>query len=174
MAGRPELAEETLQSATELGFAKQKHREREEVAANPILALARPGKGPRTTDRDGAMPESPELAAMTKKRIVSQRKWTRMKRGKRGSHLREETGEKGTARRKSCGGRRRRSSATSQSSRELGESEEDKMRGEERFNVASAHFNLSAGERERLWARGVRLRRFQGERKSGATVWGKG
>ena len=65
MAGRPELAGENLQSATELGFAKQIHREREEVAANPILAFARPEKRPRSADRGGAMAGSSELMART-------------------------------------------------------------------------------------------------------------
>jgi len=146
---RPKLTGEALKPATKLGFANQKLQEREGTKASPTPDLARPGKGPRTTDRGGAMLESSELTATTKERINSQGKWTRMKWGKRGSHLREETGEKGTAQRKSCGGRRRRSFATSQSSRELRESEEEKMRGDERFNAASAHFNPSAGERER-------------------------
>ena len=38
------------------------------------------------------------------------------------------------------------------------------MRGEERFNAASAHFNPSVGERERSWARGFGGSRERGNR----------
>ena len=90
------------------GFRFRLNWEKEESDASPFHPKNAVEEAVSEKVHGGAMPESLELAAMTKERIVSQRKWTRMKRGKRGSHLREETREKDTARRKSRGGRRRR------------------------------------------------------------------
>jgi len=109
IAGRPELAGETLHSATELGFAKQIHREREEVAANPILALARPGKRPHSADRGGAMPESLELAARAREGTKPHGTWSRRTRGRNGPHQREDWRRRWLGTAASRGGSRRRS-----------------------------------------------------------------
>jgi len=53
----------------------------------------------------------------------------------------------------------------------LRESEEEKMRGEERFNAASAHFNPSAGEREVVGAGGAARGSRKREERGGG--WGK-
>ena len=146
--------------------------EKEESDASPFQTINAVEEAVSEKVHGGAMPESPELAATTKERIVSQRKRSRTKRGKRGSHLREETGEKGTARRKSCGGHRRRSSATSQSSRELRDSEEEKMRGGA-VQRGFGPLQPERRERERGCGRGgVRLDGSRERERSRAAVGG--
>ena len=156
------------------GFRFRLNWEKEESDASPFHPKNAVEEAVSEKVHGGAMPESLELAAMTKERIVSQRKWTRMKRGKRGSHLREETGEKGTARRKSRGGRRRRffcdfSELSRDETERGGENERGSGFGRGRSPLRSR--DARRGER----GRGGRLwRLLLRERNSGATVLGEG
>ena len=153
------------------GFRFRLNWEKEESDASPFHPKNAVEEAVSEKVHGGAMPESPELAATTKERIVSQRKRSRTKRGKRGSHLREETGEKGTARRKSRGGRRRRffcdfSELSRDETERGGENERGSGFGRGRSPLRSR--DARRGER----GRGGRLWRLLLRERFGATVWG--
>ena len=64
------------------GFRFRLNWEKEESDASPFHPINAVEEAVSEKVHDGAIPESLELAAMTKERIVSQRKRTRTKRGK--------------------------------------------------------------------------------------------
>ncbi len=64
------------------GFRFRLNWEKEESDASPFHPINAVKEAVSEKVHGGAIPESMELAAMTKERIVSQRQWTRTKREK--------------------------------------------------------------------------------------------